>query len=181
MLLKKVTKEQFEHARHPEDKNKISNDFASRLNMNKKWKTCLGCWENDELLGVTAVNINRRVKNRATVQGLYVFARYRGRGIEEVLLKHILKKAKQNDIEYLRMSIHEKHLSVYEKCGFKILGRQRSGYFLSVCRLSDFSFDMSDPVIYKQVHLNGSGSCVQIYGSDKFVDNDSWIKSRSDL
>jgi GNAT superfamily N-acetyltransferase len=139
-----------------EDKaDSFAKTFVAKANMQKQWEYCIGCWENDELLGAIITTLSKRAPYVFNLQLLHTFAKHRRKGVARLLTQDSLDRAQGYGLSY-------------ESMGFKFLGKQKSGTSLSMFRINgnnyfDGIYDINDPVINAAVYKKGKGGCVEVF------------------
>ena len=71
------------------------------------------------------------IKPEAEIHWIEIFPPFRGKGWGKLLLEEILKKLKREGVERLLLEVSQKNniaLRLYEKVGFKKVGRRKSYY-----------------------------------------------------
>ena len=167
MKLRSCTADQFKSSITDNPADKFAKTFVSKANMQNQWEYCTGAWEGDTLLGAIITTISKRSPKVANLQLLHTFAEHRGKGVGKALCIDTLQKVKENKALYFRVSAEPDAVVFYEKCGFKFLGKQKSGCQLSMFRINntfqDGHYDISDPTIYSAVNKKGKGGCVEVF------------------
>jgi GNAT superfamily N-acetyltransferase len=152
-----------------EDKaDSFAKTFVAKANMQKQWEYCIGCWENDELLGAIITTLSKRAPYVFNLQLLHTFAKHRRKGVARLLTQDSLDRAQGYGLSYYRVSAEPGAVAFYESMGFKFLGKQKSGTSLSMFRINgnnyfDGIYDINDPVINAAVYKKGKGGCVEVF------------------
>lgn len=103
----------------------------------------LGCYENQELIGIVAFHQEERIKlrHKAYIRSMYVKQQYRVRGIGKLLLGKLIETAKAiNEIEILLLDVIVNNVSaeqLYLSFGFKVYGIETMAY-----KFNDRYFDL---------------------------------------
>ena len=168
MKLHKCTAEQFIAAITDDPADKFAKTFVAKANMQEQWDYCIGCWEDDQLLGAIITTISKREPKVANLQLLHTFSAHRGKGVGKILCEDSLKVAKENRAKYFRVSAEPDAVQFYEKIGFTMLGKQKSNCQLSMFRINgdtfaDGDYSLDNDAIYKAVHKKGKGGCVEVF------------------
>lgn len=175
MKLRECTAEQFKSAITEDPADKFAKTFVAKANMQEHWGYCMGAWEDDNLLGAIITTISKREPKVANLQLLHTFAKHRGRGVGRVLCEHSLSFARENGSVYFRVSAEPDAVAFYERIGFQMLGKQKSGCQLSMFRIdgdrfTDGDYDINDSVISKAVFKKGKGGCVEVFQKHNSLD-----------
>lgn len=171
MKLHSCSAEQFKAAITDDPADKFAKTFVAKANMQEQWDFCIGAWDGDTLLGAIITTISKRSPKVANLQLLHTFAEHRGKYIGRILCEESLRFARQNDALYFRVSAEPDAVKFYERIGFTMLGKQKSGCQLSMFRIEGDTFEEGDysldnEPIYKAVHKKGKGGCVEIFAPD---------------
>lgn len=171
MKLRSCSAEEFKAAITDNPADKFAKTFVAKANMQNQWDFCIGAWEDDILLGAIITTISKRAPRIANLQLLHTFAEHRGKHVGTILCKDSLRFAIQNDALYFRVSAEPDAVKFYERIGFTMLGKQKSGSQLSMFRIEGDTFETGDysldnEPIYNAVHKKGKGGCVEIFASD---------------
>lgn len=84
----------------------------------------LGAFEGEELAGVVGLSFERRekVRHKATLFGMYVQPKWRGRGVGGQLVTAALERARQRaGVRVVQLTVTETNapaVALYEHCGF---------------------------------------------------------------
>lgn len=171
MKLRKTTKEEFEGAITDEKGDKFAKTFLSKANMGgeKYWDRCIGAWTDEgELMGAIIVTISIRRPHVANLQLLHTFWKHRKKGVAKELCEDALLDLWNGDkAQYFRVSSEIPAIPFYEKIGWVMLGKQKSGCQLSMFKIIEPYFhkgkyDINDPVINKAVFRKGKGGVVEL-------------------
>lgn len=169
MKLSKCSRETFVNSITGRKEDGFSKTFISKADMQELWENCIGAYnEEGELMGAITYTVSKRSPRIVNLQLLQTFFDYRGKGVGETLCKEVFKISKENSYDYLRVSSEIEAIPFYEKIGFKMLGKQKSGSNLSMFRLDgesirSCSFDIEDEHIRKAVFKKGKGGCVEVF------------------
>ena len=168
MKLHKVTCEEFCKFITSTDGDQFAKTFVAKAKMQDLWDQCMGLWDGDDLMGAIIVSYSKRNPKIANLQLLHTFVKHRKKGVAAKLCQWVFNDAMANQAKYLRVSAESDAVAFYEKVGFQMLGEQKSGSQLSMCRLSGSSFadcdyDIGDPEIFKAVYKKGKGGCVKVF------------------
>ena len=178
MKLRKTSREEFVSFISEDSGDKFAKTFVAKANMQEQWEYCIGCWDEDELLGAIITTISKRFPKVANLQLLHTFVKARGKGVGKILCNASLAAARENGASYFRVSAERDAIAFYERIGFVFLGEQKSGCRLSMFRINGKSFSeglysIEDPVIYNAVNKKGKGGCVKVFfepsGLEKFI------------
>lgn len=110
-----------------EERERVPPDFW-RARLDGDGSVAFGVWLGDDLAGVVAVVWATRPKerHRATLVGLYVRARYRGRGVASALVAAVLAEAESRpSIRVVDLTVSEPNQAarrLYERHGFVVFG-----------------------------------------------------------
>lgn len=175
MKLLMTSKEDFISAITDDPADKFAKTFVSKANMGNYWEHCLGAWSDDEeeLMGAIIVTISKRKPHVANLQLLHTFAKHRRKGVGKELCKYSLYQLWWKETaQYMRVSSEIPARPFYESIGFKFLGVQKSGCFLSMFKITNKNYkyckyDINDPIIQKAVFKKGKGGCVEVYDKPK--------------
>jgi len=89
-----------------------------------------GAFVDGQLVGAAGIRIGRRLRtcHRATLFGLFVLPRFRGRGIGRALVQSVLESAgSMLEVEVVQLTVTESNaaaLRLYESCGFRSWGSE---------------------------------------------------------
>ena len=170
MLLRKTSRDEFVAAITTSKEDAFAKTFVAKADMQEQWDECIGCWENNDLMGAIIVTISKRKPHIANLQLLHTFSKFRKRGVAKYLCESMLCYVIGEDAEYMRVSAEPEAVDFYKKIGMVFLGIQKSGCSLSIFKIngykySDGLYDMQDPVIKKAVYRKGKGGCTQLIDS----------------
>jgi GNAT superfamily N-acetyltransferase len=164
----KVSRDVF--VKHITDKkeDRFAKTFVAKADMQDIWDNCYGVFKEDVLLGSIITTISKTKPKTMNLQLLHTFHSSRGLGVGKTLCNWALEKAVESGVEYFRVSAEPDAVVFYEKCGFKFLGKQKSGSQLSLFRVNgnrfeDGDYDINDPFILKSVYRKGKGGCVEVF------------------
>jgi len=152
--------------------DKFAKTFVAKANMQNQWEFCVGAWDEDNLMGAIITTLSKGHPIVANLQLLHTFNAYRGRGVGKDLCYYSLRYSIENGANYFRVSADKNAIPFYEKIGFKMIGKQKSGSQLSMFKIeghvdtADFSdgyYSVDDPIISKAVNRKGKGGCVEIF------------------
>ena len=168
MKLRSCSCEQFMNAMTDDPADKFAKTFVAKANMQNQWEFCVGAWDKDNLMGAIITTLSKRYPIVANLQLLHTFNAHRGKGVARRLCEQSLNYAIQNSSMYFRVSAEPDAVVFYERIGFRMLGKQKSGCQLSMFRIGGKTFqegiyDIEDPVISKAVYKKGKGGCVEIF------------------
>ena len=168
MKLRKTSREEFQSFISDDKADNFAKTFVAKANMQDQWEFCVGCWEDDELLGAIITTISKRSPKVANLQLLHTFVKARGKGVGRILCQQSLEFARENGAEYFRVSAEPDAVAFYERIGFRMLGEQKSKCQLSMFRIngkqfSEGLYDLEDSVIYNAVHRKGKGGCIKVF------------------
>ena len=165
MKLRKTTREEFVNHITKDKADSFAKTFVAKADMQDIWNRCIGCWDNDDLMGAIITTFSKRVPITANLQLLHTFSKHRRKGVARILTQNSLDNACQEGVVYYRVSAEPEAVLFYESMGFKFLGKQKSGCSLSMLKINgnkfgDGFYDVKDPVIYSAVYRKGKGGCV---------------------
>ena len=171
MKFHKVTLEEFKSSISDDKADQFAKTFVSKAKMGgDKYTEHLVAIKDDsgDLMGAIIVTVSIRKPHVANLQLLHTFARHRRKGVASKLVEAGLQSAIDRGAEYMRVSSEIPAFSFYEAMGFKWIGVQKSGCRLSMFKIngskvSDGSFDLSDPVINKAAYTKMKGGCVEVF------------------
>lgn len=165
MKLRKTTREEFVNHITLDKADSFARTFMAKADMQDIWDKCIGCWEEDSLMGAIITTTSKKVPHIANLQLLHTFSKHRRKGVARILTQNSLDDACNQGVSYYRVSAEPDAVIFYESMGFKFLGKQKSGCSLSMFKIngnkfSDGIYDIKDPVIYAAVNRKGKGGCV---------------------
>jgi len=168
MKLHRCTADKFINAITDDPADKFAKTFVSKANMQEQWDCCVGAWDNDNLMGAIITTVSKRSPKVANLQLLHTFNAYRGKGVGKKLCEQSIDYAIQNGSVYFRVSAEPDAVAFYEKIGFSMLGKQKSGCQLSMFKIGgrtikEAIYNIDDPIISKAVYKKGKGGCVEIF------------------
>lgn len=171
MKLRSCSAEEFKAAITDDPADKFAKTFVAKANMQQQWDYCIGAWDGDTLLGAIITTISKRSPKVANLQLLHTFAEHRGNQVGRILCEESLRFARQNDALYFRVSAEPDAVKFYERIGFIMLGKQKSGCQLSMFRINGDSFcdgdySLENRPIYEAVHKKGKGGCVEVFADE---------------
>jgi GNAT superfamily N-acetyltransferase len=176
LKLRKCSREEFVAAISDDPADNFAKTFRAKADMQDLWSRCQGMFIGDELAGAIIVSYSKRSPIIANLQLLHTFAKFRRQGVARYLCDWAHKDCKLHQAVYLRVSAEKPAVPFYESIGMEMLGEQKSGSQLSMCRIygnswKDCEYDPLDPVIHKAVHKKGKGGCVKTFKTpEKSVD-----------
>jgi ribosomal protein S18 acetylase RimI-like enzyme len=97
----------------------------------------LGCYENEDLIGIVALHQESRIKlrHKAYIRSMYVQPKYRKKDIGKLLLNELITRAKAiKEIEILLLDVVTNNLpakQLYLSFGFQIYGIEKMAYKLN--------------------------------------------------
>ena len=172
MRLDKCTREQFVAAISDHSADKFAKTFRAKADMQDHWQYCIGAFlERGVLGGAIITTISKRSPKVANLQLLHTFHESRGNGIASALCRRSLTDAIEGGANYFRVSAEPDAVAFYEKIGFKMLGKQKSGCQLSMFRINGDSFwegeyTLDHEPIYNAVHKKGKGGCIEVFAAN---------------
>jgi predicted acetyltransferase len=168
MIFKSCSRQTFIDSLSGEKVDSFEKTFKSKADMMDIWDVCYGCFnDNNELMGAIITTIGKKKPITANLQLLFTFNKHRKKGVGKFLVENSFKLCYESGVEYLRVSCEQDAINFYENIGFKMLGEQKSGCQLSMCKIkqtikqSDFSINQKH--ILKTINRNGKGGCVKIF------------------
>ena len=168
MTLRETSREEFLKHISEDKADAFAKTFVAKADMQKQWAYCIGCWENDELMGAIITTCSKRTPYVFNLQLLHTFAKHRRKGVARLLTQDSLDRIQGLGTSYYRVSAEPEAVPFYESMGFKFLGKQKSGCSLSMFKINgknfaDGLYDIEDPIIYKAIYKKGKGGCVTIF------------------
>ena len=172
MKLLNCSREEFVNAISDDKADNFAKTFRAKADMQDLWGSCMGLWEGDELAGAIIVSYSKRSPIIANLQLLHTFAKFRRRGVARQLCDWAFRDCKLHSATYLRVSAEKPAVPFYESIGMTMLGEQKSGSQLSMCRVQgegwrECDYSLSDSTIYNAVHKKGKGGCVKIFADEQ--------------
>lgn len=168
MKLRETSREEF--VRHiTEDKaDAFAKTFVAKADMQEIWHHCIGCWEEDQLMGAIITTRSKRTPYVFNLQLLHTFAKHRRKGVARVLTQDSLDRAQGLGTSYYRVSAEPDAVAFYKSMGMIFLGKQKSGCQLSMFKINgknftDGLYDTQDPIILGAVKKKGKGGCVEVF------------------
>lgn len=178
MKFERCSKEEFLIALESSDNNfdKFAKTFLSKANMQDQWDKCFGAFNGEnELMGAIILTVSKRQPYVANLQLLHTFYKHRKMGVGRFLCEKILEIAKDLDAEYFRVSSEKSAIKFYESLGLKMLGEQKSGCQLSMCKIrnsfEDSEYSLDFETINKAVFKKGKGGCIKIFNQPKEIND----------
>ncbi|MBN2605346.1 MAG: GNAT family N-acetyltransferase [Bacilli bacterium] len=113
-----------------EEENAFSNQmWIDRLT--KKYIHPIGAFDGEELIGIVLLVCNPRAKMKhvATINSMYVKAKYRGQGIANELLQTAIITAREEHVEKLNLSVVSTNVfayQLYKRHGFTEYGEEKN-------------------------------------------------------
>lgn len=152
---------------NPSREDKFARVFAGKASKLGLWP-CLGAWDGEELAGAISWTVGKREPFMANLQLLHVFAKYRRKGLGTVLCVMFLHQVTAAGAKYFRVAAEAGAVDFYSWMGVKFHGRQKSGGYLSVARITgdnfgDLDYSTDDPVIKKAIRADSKGGCVEVF------------------
>ena len=121
----------------------------------------------EELCGAAVITVTKNKPHVGNLQLLQVFSNKSGQGVATILLDHAIGDAHTRGARYLRSSFEPTAVSYYTTHGWKVHGVQKSGYYMSMCKLPNGRFTdaiwIRDDVIDRAVNSGAMGSCVEVF------------------
>jgi len=176
MKLRNCSREEFVNSISEDKADNFAKTFRAKADMQDLWGSCMGLWDGEDLAGAIIVSYSKRSPIIANLQLLHTFAAHRRKGVARELCDWAFEDAKRHSATYPRVSAEKPAVPFYEAIGMEMLGEQKSGSQLSMCRLvgegwRECDYSLSDSTIYKAVHRKGKGGCVKIFKKlEKSVD-----------
>lgn len=172
MKLLNCSREDFVSAITEDKADNFAKTFVAKADMQDLWNRCMGLWEGEELAGAIIVSYSKRSPIVANLQLLHTFAKHRRKGVGKTLCDWGFRDAKLHSATYLRVSAEKPAVPFYESIGMTMLGEQKSGSQLSMCRLrgnswSDCEYSLVDSTIYNAVYKKGKGGCVKVFADEQ--------------
>ena len=168
LKLHNCSREEFINAISDDKADSFAKTFRAKADMQDLWESCMGLWVEGELAGAIIVSYSKRSPIIANLQLLHTFAKHRRKGVAKQLCDWAFRDVKLHNATYLRVSAEKPAVPFYEAIGMKMLGEQKSGSQLSMCRIvgrkwEQCEYDLLDPVIHNAVYKKGKGGCVKIF------------------
>ena len=172
------SRDEFVNAITESKDDNFAKTFRAKADMQDLWGSCTGLYDDvtEELMGAIIVSYSKRTPIIANLQLLHTFAKHRRKGVAKILCNWGFRDAKLHSATYLRVSAEKPAVPFYEAIGMTMLGEQKSGSQLSMCRLqgtgwAECDYSLSDSTIHAAVHKKGKGGCVKIFADpQKSVD-----------
>jgi ribosomal protein S18 acetylase RimI-like enzyme len=153
MRIKKLIKHDAEHYRnirlkalsdnpdafgtmYAEEVIKTTDNFRERIPVDNN-NFILGCYRNEDLIGIIAFYQESRIKlrHKAYIRSMYVQPECRKKGIGKLLLNELIERAKAiHEIEILLLDVITNNLpakQLYLSFGFQIYGIEKMAYKLN--------------------------------------------------
>jgi ribosomal protein S18 acetylase RimI-like enzyme len=171
-----VTKHQFVAAISDDVGDNFAKTFKARASAQNLWGDCFGYWKGEELLGAIITKYSsptsKRSPKKANLTLLHTFAKHRNKGIGSKLVQDAIDKAIKKGCQYFRVSSEPEAVEFYRKLGFKFLGKQKSGSYVSMCRLNgnnikNGTFDWSDEFIGDDLTKRARGAVQEKFAVPK--------------
>lgn len=163
----KPSKEEIKRQIGPQDG--FARTFIAKCDMMDKWDYCIGIKTlgESELLSIIVTTHSKTSPKTANLQLIHTFAKYRAKGHGSFLCKESVLNAYAANCKYFRVSAEESAVGFYRSIGFKFVGRQKSGCYLSIFPLTSPKIEENklvlDSVIEKALYSKRKGGCVQIF------------------
>lgn len=140
--------------------------FVSKADMQNLWDNCIGVFSDGELMGALTYTISKREPFIANLQLLHTFSKHRKKGVGKFLCESMFNIV-SSKAEYVRVSADKSAIQFYENIGMKMLGKQKSGCQLSMCKIGETlatsDYSLNHKPIYAAVYRNGKGGCVEVF------------------
>lgn len=169
-MLHDISREEFVKAITDDPADKFAKTFVSKADMGGYWDRCIGFISDEgELMGAIIITISKRSPKVANLQLLHTFAKHRRKGVAKELCDFgVWQLWKDKSAQYIRVSSEIPAIPFYQSQGWVMLGEQKSGCQLSMCRITgpqikNCDYDINDPVIKKAVYKKGKGGCVKVF------------------
>ena len=121
----------------------------------------------EEIMGAAVITVTKNKPHVGNLQLLQTFSNHSGQGVATILLDHAIGDAHTRGARYLRSSFEPTAVSYYTTHGWKVHGIQKSGYYMSMCKLPNGRFTDAiwtrDDVINRAVNSGAMGSCVEVF------------------
>lgn len=100
--------------------------------IHKKTAVQLLVFSNENLIGISAIDLNSRIAKHEGIFGISIAKDYRGKGVGKLFMETVLKEAEKQlpDLRVITLGVFPNNpiaVSMYEKFGFKEYGRLPEG------------------------------------------------------
>jgi ribosomal protein S18 acetylase RimI-like enzyme len=122
---------------HDEEAIRTIDKFGEKIPPVDNNSFILGCYEDEDLIGIVAFHQESRSKlrHKAYIRSMYVQPEYRKKGIGKLLLNDLIARAKAiKEIEILLLDVVTNNLpakQLYLSFGFQIYGIEKMAYKLN--------------------------------------------------
>lgn len=141
--------------------------FIAKADMLEAWNKGWAIFSEDKVASAIITTYSKRLPRIANLQLIHTFYPYRGLGYGRRLCKDSVFWAYQDGCEYFRVSAEPEAVDFYKACGFKFIGRQKSGCQLSMFKLTSPEIEENvpilDSVIEKAIYSKRKGGCLEIF------------------
>jgi ribosomal protein S18 acetylase RimI-like enzyme len=122
---------------HDEEAVRATDNFRERIPLVDNNNFILGCYRDEDLIGIVAFHQESRIKlrHKAYIRSMYVQPEYRKKGIGKLLLNELIARAKAiKEIEILLLDVVTSNLpakQLYLSFGFQRYGIEKMAYKLN--------------------------------------------------
>ncbi len=125
-IIKKITTETTFSVRNPVLRPNQPVESCHFEGDNLPTTTHFGFYQEEKLVGIVSVfqksNQNWDNKKQFQIRGMAVLPDFQKKGIGELLVKHVIEFAKENQMELIWFNARKNAVPFYEKLGFHIYG-----------------------------------------------------------
>jgi GNAT superfamily N-acetyltransferase len=144
--------------------DKFAATFVAKADLLKLWPVN-GFVKGDKVLAAISLRVTTREPIVANLQLLHTFAAYRRQGFASELVMQAYGRI-PHDVKYFRVSSEHDAVEFYRSLGLKFWGKQKSGSFLCIHRITSADpgtglYDAEDPVIKGLLFSGRRGSLVE--------------------
>lgn len=142
--------------------------FMAKCKMMKAWEFSTGVYDKEgDLAAAIVTTYSKRLPKVANLQLLHTFAKHRRKGYAKALCVLSIHKAYRTGCQYYRVSAESEAVEFYKSIGFKFVGRQKSGCFLSIFPLTSPKIEENklrmDSVVNSALYSKRKGGCVEVF------------------
>ena len=121
----------------------------------------------EEIMGAAVITVTKNKPHVGNLQLLQTFSHHSGKGVATRLFDWAMGDAFERGARYMRSSFEPTAVSYYVSHGWKVHGVQKSGYYMSMCKLPNGRWSDAiwtrDDVINRAVHSGVMGSCTEVF------------------